>query len=72
MMTMIVESVIVITVFTFCCPIYCCQVDCDEFIFQSRKREVLSEYKSILEIDIDFLVTLEQEDGEKRSAESTR
>jgi hypothetical protein len=70
MMAVVVESVIDITVFTFCCPIYCCQVDCDQFVFQSRKFELLNEYKSIFGIDIDFLVTLEHEDGEKRSPES--
>jgi hypothetical protein len=71
MKAMIVESVIDITVFTFFCPIYCCQVDCDEFIFQSRKFELLNEYKSMFVINIDILVTLGQEDWERRSAESS-
>jgi hypothetical protein len=71
MTAMMVENVIDIIVFTFYCPIYCCQVDCDELIFQSRKFELHNEYKSIFVINIDLLVTLGQEDWEKMSTKSS-
>jgi hypothetical protein len=58
-MAKIIESVIEFAVFTFCWPTYCCQFDCVDFVSQSRKLDLLNEYKSIFVMDIDLLVTVD-------------